>query len=639
MFRNARSAASRVVDLKRNYKNEGSRDDGSDLYNLQQQRREATQFGILGMAMKSRTQPTVPVSNVHELRKAILDDRYSLSQVELTSQLEAAVQNQVDEVLLQNHAVLQLMKERFESGSKPGHRQDNATLALAIEGGGMRGCVSAGMAAAIASLGLTDTIDRVYGSSAGSVVGSYMISRQMCVDVYVDILPAAKKRFVCKRRLVSGLAKSAVDVLKSAIRFKTSTAAFSSAEETHGMNISFVLDSIMGQDHGIRPLDLETFEENNAHQQLRIVSSCLDENGQLATKCFGTTDFYGDTIARRPDGRREGLFACLQASMTVPAATGPPVELTWTKQRQDGTEDGSMMLPCFDAFCFQPIPYRSAVEEGATHVMALASRPLGFQPKTKQGVYETTLAPLYFYSHGHAKVAKFFENGGQQYLYAEDLLTLQEAKEKLQEPVLVPPTQILYGLDDEKSPLPSHLSRQRDDLWKKAHMLPVQVPPGTPELGTLEQSKDPVLGAVRGGFSAAFDLLAPIVGLESGDIISGKEVAKLVFPDFDSDQSDWLSKRELEKLLLETKVNVPGEAILDENNKILDDDTLFSGMSALSASQPAGLDLTPSHILLSQLPGFQGGKLHHLSKGLRYGSSIRLNKHLESSQRKDIAAL
>ena len=34
-----------------------------------------------------------------------------------------------------------------------------------------------------------------------------MVSRQMCVDVYVDILPAAKKLFVCKRRLISGLVK------------------------------------------------------------------------------------------------------------------------------------------------------------------------------------------------------------------------------------------------------------------------------------------------------------------------------------------------------------------------------------------------------------------------------------------------
>lgn len=77
----------------------------------------------------------------------------------------------------------------------------------------MRGAVSAGMASAIACLGLCDTFDAVYGSSAGSVIGAYMISRQMCMDVYVDILPAAKQKFVCTKRIMSALAYTAVDML------------------------------------------------------------------------------------------------------------------------------------------------------------------------------------------------------------------------------------------------------------------------------------------------------------------------------------------------------------------------------------------------------------------------------------------
>ena len=65
-----------------------------------------------------------------------------------------------------------------------------------VAGGGMRGSVSAGMAAAIATLGLCDAFDSVYGSSAGSVVGAYMFSPQMCVDVYTDFIPTARKLFV-----------------------------------------------------------------------------------------------------------------------------------------------------------------------------------------------------------------------------------------------------------------------------------------------------------------------------------------------------------------------------------------------------------------------------------------------------------
>ena len=53
-------------------------------------------------------------------------------------------------------------------------------VGLAIEGGGMRGCVSAGMVAAVSTLGLMDTFDAVYGSSAGSLVGAYAIAGQVC---------------------------------------------------------------------------------------------------------------------------------------------------------------------------------------------------------------------------------------------------------------------------------------------------------------------------------------------------------------------------------------------------------------------------------------------------------------------------
>eukprot|EP00956_Cyclotella_meneghiniana_P011304 scaffold15922_cov66-Cyclotella_meneghiniana.AAC.5 len=87
--------------------------------------------------------------------------------------------------LLSNHPVLSLIKERAMSNSTPGDRppSDNAHLALAIEGGGMRGAVSAGMAAALSTLDLLDTFDSVLGSSAGAIIGAYLVSRQLCTDV------------------------------------------------------------------------------------------------------------------------------------------------------------------------------------------------------------------------------------------------------------------------------------------------------------------------------------------------------------------------------------------------------------------------------------------------------------------------
>jgi hypothetical protein len=285
------------------------------------------------------------VRTVQDLRTAILDEQLSLSDTIImdddtdSSKVERVIAGvskasnkptSVPTDFFDNHAVRNLMKERYDRRSTPGnrHQNDNATLALSIEGGGMRGCVSAGMVAAIASLGLSDTIDKVYGSSAGSVVGSYLVSRQVCMDVYVDILPAAKKLFVCKKRMFKNLASSLVDILvRSSIGKKDSTTASTTSfqdqvRNSPGMNISFVLDGIMGQDHGIRPLDLQTFRQNNAKQPLRVVSSCIDpETGRLFSKCFGTEDFFNETAVVKADGSRRGLFACLEASMTVPVSS------------------------------------------------------------------------------------------------------------------------------------------------------------------------------------------------------------------------------------------------------------------------------------------------------------------------------
>lgn len=117
------------------------------------------QLGVVGLKLQQMAQKrtsmtqnskpeTVVANDIQSLRQAVLDEQKELKQV----RIENYVQEQTDVL---DHQVLQLIQERFESYSTPGNREDNSTLALAMEGGGMRGCVSAGMTAAIASLGLT----------------------------------------------------------------------------------------------------------------------------------------------------------------------------------------------------------------------------------------------------------------------------------------------------------------------------------------------------------------------------------------------------------------------------------------------------------------------------------------------------
>ena len=76
------------------------------------------------------------------------------------------------------HPVVKLIRRRRDEGSKPGARADGRRVALVIEGGGMRGVVSAGMTAAIEQLGLRDAFDEVHGASAGAFNGAFLLAGQ-----------------------------------------------------------------------------------------------------------------------------------------------------------------------------------------------------------------------------------------------------------------------------------------------------------------------------------------------------------------------------------------------------------------------------------------------------------------------------
>lgn len=497
--------------------------------------------------------PLKVVKDVHELRQAVLNDGFKLEQLEVAA--SSANGSLATDVF--DHEVLKLIENRVRTNSKPGNRaaNDTAKLALSIEGGGMRGSISAGMAAAIATLGLCDAFDSIYGSSAGSVVGAYMISRQMCVDVYTDLLPAARELFVSKVRLASTLVVSMVGNLLST---KSKRNFDLIPQQSPAMNISFVLDSIMDPETGLRPLDSTCFQTNDKKQSLRVVSSVVHD-GEMQTVCFGSKegDYFdenGSAPTLSTDGSRRGLLACLQASMTVPGATGPPVNLNRKKHRGISSTKNDTSA-CFDAFCFEPLPYRSAVEEGATHVLVLRSRPEGCVVKTKPGIYEKTVAPIYFNTNGFPQVAKYFEEGGQQYRYLEDIMTLDEGKTHSlhAKGVLVPPTKIYYGVNATSDS--SQDQKVDTSKWNRAHLLPITVPNHKGEMPTLENGKDEVLQAVRDGFAAAFDTLAPIVGLELDRDFSGDRVAELVFP-----------KRDLMETILQNPVVIPGDQIIHDND-------------------------------------------------------------------------
>ena len=625
----------------------------------------STESSSSEVVLRRRHQKKMSVTNVHELRSAILDHGMKLEEINFDipflkkdpkPEIESSPdQQKVEESPVFNHEVLKLMEQRVLSNSKPGQRspEDKSHLALAIEGGGMRGAVSAGMACAIFSLGLQDTFDSVYGSSAGSVVGAYMISRQLCFDVYSDVLTTAKTSFVSKKRLIKWILQNEVEQLLNA-QF--------SKKANPGMNISYVIDTVMNPENGLRPLDIDTFKWNDQKQPLRIVTSAVAHDGEMVTRVLGSKecDFFDDTdrdtgtirnATTHSDGSWHGFFACLAASMTVPAAAGPPLRM---KRNKDSQQNSSEYY--FDAFCYEPIPYRSAVEEGATHVMALRTRPDAAGLNTEPGIYEKRVAPLYFNSNNFSQVSNFFEKGGQQYLYVEDYLTLEEGKNSAigSKGILVPPNKLLYGVELNNSS--KKLIQERHSKWKRAHLLPIAVPKGVKELSVLSVDRDEVVDALRDGFAAAFDLL---VGFSNIDFkgMDGKLVAELLFPLMDVaddvlknpvytlgepilSKSDNSIKRDNEtpvkiRMKIPKWVSKTGQLTFRINEGAQE----TNGNSAVQSNSigDESLDTIPqlnitnpckkqqASLLLALLPGTQEGKMPCVRKGLLYsaGKSVR----------------
>src|SRR3712207_2657572 len=108
------------------------------------------------------------------------------------------------------HPVLDVLRARREHGSRPGARQDPRRGALVLEGGSMRGVVSAGMTAALERMGLTAAIDLVVGCSAGALNGAALIAgvARAGVGMYHGVL--ASRDFVNPARLLIG--RPALDV-------------------------------------------------------------------------------------------------------------------------------------------------------------------------------------------------------------------------------------------------------------------------------------------------------------------------------------------------------------------------------------------------------------------------------------------
>lgn len=218
------------------------------------------------------------------------------------------------------HPVARLARERAESGSLPGARRDPHRLALVLEGGGMRGVVSAGMVAALEKLGMSDVFDLIVGSSAGAINGMALLSgvAQRASDAYCG--PLASRSFVNPMRVLRG--KPVIDV-------------------------NDVLNVITASD---------------VAGTERLLS------GAIALHCIATDVDSAQAVDLHGMRTQEDVWQAILASSRMPWAGGPPVRIGERRYL-----DGGMV---------SPVPVEEAIAAGATHVLALQTRPFGIPRKS-----------------------------------------------------------------------------------------------------------------------------------------------------------------------------------------------------------------------------------------------------------------
>jgi predicted patatin/cPLA2 family phospholipase len=210
------------------------------------------------------------------------------------------------------HEVLRVLAERARARSLPGAREDGHRVALAIEGGGMRGTISAGMALALDELGLVSAFDAVYGASAGAITGAWLLSRPQGLLGWTE--PAYARAFIRRSALLRGRPVADIRALIEELY-----------QTTFPMDFAAVLAS---------PVELHPLATDAA----------TGESTDLSPLCGTPAD----------------LRLALRASAALPLLAGPPVQF-----------DGRRF---YDAGLSESIPYRTALAQGATHVLVLRSR-------------------------------------------------------------------------------------------------------------------------------------------------------------------------------------------------------------------------------------------------------------------------
>lgn len=411
------------------------------------------------------------------------------------------------------HPVLQALQQRKRSGYVPGSCSDGRKIALAIEGGGMRGCVSAGMAAALShpAVNLLDAFDCVYGSSAGAVTAAYVVAGQAeeGLGIFYDRLSyetGLGKEFIDPSRIIRPLV--GLDASKP------------------GVDLDCLLDVV-----GVGPhaLDFEQLLSKDLLQPLRIIASAPEQGqAQVLSRTAGSWHSLPE------------LLQCLRASALVPGICGiEPVHINtggleddaaprawksliatwWTGKNNSAPQ--VKQVPMVDALFFEPLPYRSALRDGCTHILVLRSVKDGTRVSPTQGFFDVNFEDMVYRSfarsNGLDKLLTHVDDSGHKRIYVEDILRLNEEATRF---------------DSDEMRGSRFLSASRHLQLRQLlppRIMTIALQPEDPAIASLELRRGRLLESTKHGYARAYATLAE--DASERNFQCGLEQARRVLPE------------------------------------------------------------------------------------------------------------
>jgi predicted patatin/cPLA2 family phospholipase len=217
----------------------------------------------------------------------------------------------------------------------------------------MRGAVPAGMCVALERAGLIAAFDRVYGCSSGAITACFAAAGQSELWA-TSYVDTACRSFIAPAR---------------ALRRRPV------------LDLAYLFETVIGERRPLSPAGLAS------GPALRIVT-VAQETGEL--RVLGGFDGVADALA------------AARASCAIPLVAGAA-----PAYRGEPMVDGGLL---------EPIPFGSALRDGATHVLVLRSRPADWRSRPRRRAVELPLALA------HPQLAPIFRACDRRYNAAADAL-------------------------------------------------------------------------------------------------------------------------------------------------------------------------------------------------------------------------